>query len=697
MKEAPNQMQPAVERARDPAIFLLVVVLAFALRFVFLQEARAVPLFNTPIMDGLSYGTWSDKIADGDWLGDQIFYQAPLYPYFLAVVKLVFGRDLATIRLVQIALGSLSCGILFLAGRTFLSRRVGVIAGLALALYPSAIFFDALIQKANLGLLWTVLLLWLVARARERPSAWRWGLAGATLGLLMLTREETILLVPLFAVWIACVPRADERRERLRRVAGWAGGLALVLLPVGVRNLVVGGEFVLTTSQAGSNFYIGNGPRASGSYVPLRPGRSDTFYERKDAVDLAEAEAGRKLTPSEVSRFWFSKAFAYIRAEPAAWLRLIGRKVALVFNCYELPDADDLYYYERSSRLLRILGSVWNYGVLVPLAFAGIVLTWKRRRELAVLYALLGMLCVGPVMFYVFARYRYPLVPVFMIFAAGAVAEGWTLLRARRYSALMLAGLVILVTGPLVNWPLFSKEFQLPAAYSNAGVALARQGDDAAAVEEFGRSLALKPESAETYGNLGVSLMRLARTPEAITAFRRALELKPEDSRGELRLGWALTAAGNVREAIAHLERAVALAPTNAEAWSYLAVALSGDSRFAEAISAFQRAMNLAPEEIAPAVNLAWLLATGPDAALRDGRRSVAIAEPLCRRTKFSDISALDALAAGYAEAGRFDEAVETARKALEATHAQGRADLVNGILTRVALYLERKPYHQAE
>ncbi len=697
MNTEANPSAARAERVRDLAIFFVLVAVAFVPRFVFLREARAVPLFHTPIMDGLSYGTWSDEIADGHWLGDEIFYQAPLYPYFLAVVKVALGRDLATIRLVQILLGSLSCGILFLAGRELFSRRVGIFAGLLLALYPSAIFFDALIQKANLGLVWTVLLLWLVARALRSPSPWKWALVGSTLGLLMLTREETLLLVPLCAGWIAFLPRTDDRRSRWRRVGGWACGLLLVLLPVGLRNLAVGGEFVLTTSQAGSNFYIGNSPRASGTYVPLRPGRSDTFYERRDAVELAEAEAGRTLTPSEVSRFWFAKSFAYIRSEPAAWLRLIGTKIALLFNVYELPDAEDLYYYERSSRVLSILGTVWNYGVLVPLACAGIVLTWRRRRELAFVYALLGVLCVGPVLFYVFARYRYPLVPVFMVFAAAGLAEGWVMYRARRYGPIALAAGAALVVAPLVNWPLFSKEFQLPEAHNNAGVALARAGNDTAAVDEFDRSLALKPGSAETYGNLGISLMRLARVPEALDAFRRALELKPNDSRGELRLGTALDAAGNAREAIPHLERAVELAPSNAEAWSYFALALWHDAQFAAAIRAFQNAIELAPAEVGPATNLAWLLATSPDASVRDGRRSVAIAEPLCRRTKYSDLSALDALAAGYAESGRFDEAVDTARQAIELARAQGRGDSMSGILARVALYLARQPFHQAQ
>src|SRR5882672_991640 len=116
----------------DAFVFLGIAALAFALRFVHLLQARSVPIFDALLMDGQSYSAWADRIVAGDWLGDRIFYQAPLYPYFLAVVKLAVGNDLWRIRLVQIAIGSLACGILFLAGRSFFTRRIGVLAGILL-------------------------------------------------------------------------------------------------------------------------------------------------------------------------------------------------------------------------------------------------------------------------------------------------------------------------------------------------------------------------------------------------------------------------------------------------------------------------------------------------------------------------------------------------------------------------------------
>ena len=691
---APPRSQSS--RWNDLAIFAAIAAIAFAVRYLYLLQARAVPLFNALLMDGQSYGEWSDRIVAGDWLGDRIFYQAPLYPYFLALVKLAFGRDLWTIRLVQIALGALSCGVLFLAGKEFFSRRVGIVAGVMLALYPPAIFFDGLIQKANLGLVWIVLLSWWLARARGRPSFARWFAAGTALGLLMLTREETILLVPVLSLSVLLAFRAQPIAARLRWLAGWIAGLALVLLPVGVRNDVVGGEFVLTTSQAGSNFFIGNNPNATGVYAPLRPGRSNTAYERQDATDLAQEAVGHALTPSEVSHYWFARSFDFIRKEPRAWIGQLLHKADLLINSYELPDAEDMYFYAKYSSLLRGLGFVLGYGIVLPLAAAGIVSTWSRRRELAMLYAMLATLGLSVVIFYVFARYRYPIVPILVLFASAALVEAVALVRARRFGPLIGAGLAFAITATLSNRTLFDEDFQLPQAHSNAGVALAMQGDDEGAVREFKRSLELKGDAPEVYGNLGVSLERLKRIDEAIDAYRKALELRPDDARGELRLGSALAKKGDTGRALEHLQRATSLAPSNVEAWNHLADAFFSARRYAPAVEALRKSVALAPQDLVTASKLAWILATAADPTARDGQAAVELARGI-EQKKREDVGTLEILAAALAESGRFDEAVATANQALAIASMQKNAALVREIESQLALYRQGKPFHQSK
>lgn len=613
----------------DALVFLGITIFAFVLRYIHLLQARSVPIFEALFMDGLSYSGWADRIVAGDWIGDRIFYQAPLYPYFLAVVKIVVGDDLWRIRLVQIAIGSLSCGILFLAGRTFFSRATGIVAGFLLALYPTAIFFDGLIQKANLGLLWTVALLWTLARVRAEPKAIRFALAGSSLGLLMLTREETILLVPVIGIWTFFAAPTRTSSPRSLRALGFAGGLALVLLPVAIRNELVGGEFVLTTSQAGSNFFIGNNPDANGTYVPLIPGRQNTEFERRDAFELAERDLGRELTPSEVSSYWFGRARAWILAHPLAWARLLGKKVALLVNWYEMPDAEDLYFYEQSCALLRGLDTVWHYGVLLPLAAAGIVLTFARRRELRILYLLLGTMAAGVVLFYVFSRYRYPVVPILMLFAAAALSTGAILVRARRGSELGLAVIVLCLAAVASNRVVRDKDHQLAAALSNSGSVLSQRNDDAGAVELFRRSLSIRPDDPGVLGNLAVALMRLGKVEEAIVVFRRAAELRPGDWRAWMRLGSALNQAGRVEEAMPCIVRALQI----------------------------------------------------------DAQNTLDSANMLVRQTNGRDLVALDLQAAALAATGRFEDAVAAAVRALEIRTPPGQEVLAAKIRERLELY----------
>jgi len=217
--------------------------------------------------------------------------------------------------------------------------------------------------------------------------------------------------------------RTNSLGARTRQAAAFILGLAIVLLPVAIRNYAVGGGFYLTTSQFGPNFFIGNNPNADGTYMSLRFGRGAPEYERQDATELAEHATGRTLTPSEVSSYWTDRAVDFITAHPAQWLSLLGRKVVLLVNATEMLDTESQESYAEWSWPLRLGGWFGHYGVLVPLAALGMMLAWPDRRRMAILYALTGVYAASVLMFYVFARYRLPLVPFLMLFAAAALCQ----------------------------------------------------------------------------------------------------------------------------------------------------------------------------------------------------------------------------------------------------------------------------------
>ena len=117
---------------RPRAFFLFCAALfvtALAIRLIHLHQIRPIPLFDHLIGDAAGYDDWARQIASGQWLGRDVFYQAPLYPYFLATLYKIVGHSLLGVRIVQSALGAGACVLLAMAGREFFSPRVGVVAG----------------------------------------------------------------------------------------------------------------------------------------------------------------------------------------------------------------------------------------------------------------------------------------------------------------------------------------------------------------------------------------------------------------------------------------------------------------------------------------------------------------------------------------------------------------------------------------
>src|SRR5205814_5019650 len=91
---------------------IIIGVAAFALRVMYFVELRGTPLFAVLIGDGKQYDAWAQQIAGGQWIGTEVFYQTPLYPYFLAVIFKVAGHSLLTVRIIQALLGAAACVLL---------------------------------------------------------------------------------------------------------------------------------------------------------------------------------------------------------------------------------------------------------------------------------------------------------------------------------------------------------------------------------------------------------------------------------------------------------------------------------------------------------------------------------------------------------------------------------------------------------
>jgi tetratricopeptide (TPR) repeat protein len=594
--------------------------IALAVRGLHIWQLRDSPFFSTLIGDSRAYDEWAIRLAAGDWVGRDVFYQAPLYPYFLGTVYALVGRDLLLVRLAQALLGAASAALVAAGAARFFSPRAGLIAGLLMAFYAPAVFFSALIQKAVLDVFLMSLAIWAVARLQDSPNVRQtWFVLGAALALLSLTRENALLLLPVALLFV-----------RRHTVVAFAAGVLIVLAPVVARNQVVGGGWYLTTSQLGPNLYIGNNPRADGTYQPLREGRGDAAFERQDAIAVAESALGRALTPGEVSAYWRRQALSYITSSPLQWLRLMARKLRLLVSATELPDTEAQESHADASQVLRVLQPFGHFGVGLPLALLGVALTWPDRRRLALLYALALTYASSVLAFFVLARYRYPLVPFVLMFAGAGLAA---LPRfVREASALRRLSWAVAVAGVayISSLPVLASDVMRAITVTNLGAALQAQGRLDEAEAQYRQAIAIRPDYAPAYNNLGVVLQRHGRTDDAIAAFRRALAYHPDDAGTHMNLGEALLRQGRHLEAVAHyrrraeldpsdlarrydlgnvlleardvaaaeieFRRLTELAPDAAQAHNRLGIALAAQGRFDEAITAFQRALTLRPD-----------------------------------------------------------------------------------------------------
>ncbi len=572
---------------------LAVFLVAFALRLVHVHAIRDAPFFSTLIVDAAAYDAWARQIAGGDWRGSGVFYQAPLYPYFLGALYSLFGRDLLLVRIVQSLLGALGCAWIALAGREFFSRRAGLAAGLLLACYPPAIFFDSLIQKSALDLFFLSLLLLSAAQARSRPTPVRWAGVGLALGALTLTRENALLLGAVLGAWVVLGDRRAPERTRLGWAAAFLGGLLLILSPVGVRNLVAGGELTFTTAQFGPNLFIGNSETADGGYVPLRWSHAGPEFERRDATDLAEAALGRTLSPGEVSRYWAVRALGFVREHPGRWLRLMLRKWMMVWNDAEISDADDLETHRSYSPLLAALGAVWRFGVLCPLAVLGIGLTWGQRGRLWLLYASLLTFAASTALFYVFARYRYPLVPLLALFAGAAVAQ-----ISRREASprrLLVPAALALSAALAANWPLVDLVAQRAVAQFNLGTMFQTQRRYEEALRHLDEAVRIRPRYAQAHVNIGATQEALGRRELAETSFRRALAIRPDFADARYNLAGSLYKQERFAEAAAAYRDYLRLEPADPMAHLFAGIALVRSGRGAAAERHLREAVRLQP------------------------------------------------------------------------------------------------------
>lgn len=575
---------------------------AFALRLLYIWQSQRSPFYDFPLVDAKTYTQAAAAMALGHF-GDQPFWQPPLYPHFLGALYALFEPSFTLPRLVQAALGATLCLLIFRLGRVF-SPAVGYIAAGLAACYGPFIFFEAELLPPALALVLNLLalsaLLWAI---KGRPQ--RMLLPGFLLGLSALCVANVLAFVPVAALWLAWV-----RRGQLVGVAALLLGTALAIAPVTLRNYYVGGDWVLISSNAGLNFYIGNNAQYD-EMVAVQPGPAWQELTARPRVEVGAVQ------PSAQSQFFFAEAWDFIRQQPFAYLKLLLYKGYLFWHGDEIGRNQDLYFARQYAPLLQVL--LWKYGVafpfglVAPLALVGLGLSYRRgllRRPEPLLLALFaGAYMLTVVAFFISARYRLPAVPILLIFAAHGGRELYLLWRRGAYRDLAVgcaAAFLLLVAcnfrvGPMNVQGDAHTHYRLGYVYEKKGLPIN-------AMAAYEQALALDPDIKWARFNLASLYARRGEYDRAVAAYGEFIRRFPQEARARLALGNVYLHTGRYAEAIAAYEGLLRAEDADAaDLYGRLGYAHTQLGQLAEAAAAYSELVTAKPDSLQARLQLGEL------------------------------------------------------------------------------------------
>lgn len=364
-------------------------------------------------------------VARDNWFGHELrSWRPPLYPLLLAGIYAVIGHSHLAVKVVQALVGSGTVVLTYGLARR-LHRPSARWVGVAASVYGPLVASSNEVMTETVYTFFVVLAVYLLTEISQPPGAARWrsgdGMAlagGVAIGLASLTRPVGLLLWP--AVLVVGAIRGSgrwreggpARRRWLCRALWITGGMVLTVSPWTVRNYAVLGAFVPISTQGGFIFARSNAPNPDW--------RLDHGWRIESRVF--------ETTPSEVERdrVWFRQGWASISAHPGTYLRLVA---------------------ERFLRFWYFLRPDYNFWYMLVLPFAA--LGWARYWRCEGFVLLSGYMALSLTVFctalYAAARFRLPMEPFFLVFAAAWFRDLWD--TKPRRMALAVPGIAVAANG----------------------------------------------------------------------------------------------------------------------------------------------------------------------------------------------------------------------------------------------------------
>lgn len=514
----PPEASPAAPGPQGGALpWIGLFALAAALRIAHVLALVQQPVFwdaNTQGGSDMSgFIRFATQLATqgGFWDRRGIYtYSPPLFPFILAGLFRLLGPDLALAAAVQGLLSAVTClligwGALHLFGE----RRIAYLAAGLAALYGPFIFFTTKLHGTTVELAAAALAFGAIAWAIRGPAPWRWFVAGLAIGVTAWGRPPFLAVAGAAALGLLVRPGAGRRDGVGAAAMVLLGTLAVSAVAV-ARTALLGGPVVPITDQLGMAWRLAN---SSDSYV------LNYRYPRGPVMPVLSLAFGAHQL----------------------------KKAALYWWGYEVPQNMNSYFIREFSPVLRL--PLLTFWVVTPLAWLG--LWWQRRRwrELLPLFLALLACYLSTVVFFIAARYRIPIVPGLLPFAALALAGLWDRWRAGGWRAVAVPAAVCVAL--MVAAEPHRERLIHSTEYAYLARDAAARGDGARAQGALERGVRLFPRALGERAGAAAAVLRAVREGAAGSPL-------PEDRR-QLYLGIStLLTEGPPREAREHLRLAAA-------------------------------------------------------------------------------------------------------------------------------------------
>jgi hypothetical protein len=500
-------------RSRPWAQAAAVFAAALLVRGLYLASIHGAIFFTHLTTEPLRYHRWAAAILGGSAHARPPFDEAPAYVYALAGLYAVCGRSVLAATIAQAVVDAASCVLIALLARRQAGPRAGLLAGALAAVYGPLVYFTGELVPASALVLAVAAALLATPTGASRPA--RWLGAGAAWSAALLVRSEVVLALPLVALHAA---RAGGRRALLGAL-----GVPAVLLAASLAvNYASSRHVVVLTSGAGVNLWLGNNPDADGVnpfiHGPLAPVVDEIRSRARDSVEADEAFLRRGL--------------AFIGAEPARAARLLARKLAWTWSDRELPNTSDIDWQTGQSWLFRPPWFPLRFGVIFPLALAGLVLLGRARKLSLLGFAPLAVGLGTCVVFLTNARFRIALVVTLLPLAAAALDEALRLARSARAHAPRLGlAAAAAVAGALLAFADVDgvRGYRIAQLDMNTGALERAAGHLAEAVPFLDAARRAEPDDPSTWVQLATTQEQAGQDDAAYATWVAAVERFPDD------------------------------------------------------------------------------------------------------------------------------------------------------------------------